>query len=256
MQLNQKLYRKDYTGEDVNVIGIYIDNQWQYQKEFVTNPFTNLPFSNHAVVIGNGVSRKDFDLRLFLDHRDVAAWGEVGAWKPAINPKKFNTYGCNAIYRNYRPDFVIAVGEDMIQEMANSNYCDDNPVYSNAWALPLYPGKFNYIPQDPGYNAGAIAAYLAAFDGHKKVFMLGFDGIDSIGDNYNIYAGTPGYPGNHVIISENFWVNSLNEIMQLYSDVEFVRVTPTANFRTPEPWKYLSNFRTVDFRQFVVEADI
>lgn len=256
MQIVKKIYRKDYSGEDVNVIGLYIDKEWQYQKEYIPNSVHNLPLSNRAVVIGNGISRLDFDLRLILNHRETAVWGEQGPWIPALTAKKFNTYGCNAIYRHYQPDFVVAVGDEMIKEIAESEYCNNYPVYANAWAVAAYPGKFNFIPQDLAFNSGAIAAYLAAFDGHKKVFMLGFDGIDSEVNNYNVYTGTPCYPADSQNVTESFWANALAEVMKTYSDTEFIRVAPTSTFRTPEPWKYLLNFRTITFRQFVLEADL
>lgn len=256
MQAINQIYRKDYAGEDVNVLGIYINERWQYQKEFIPSTFLNVPYSNRAVVIGNGLSRLQFDLKLILNHRDVAAWGETGPWKPALTTKKFNTYGCNAIYREYQPDFVVAVGDEIIDEIANNEYSTNFPVYANAWALLKYPGKFNFIPQDPVYNSGALAAYLAAFDGHKKVFMLGFDGIDSSNSNYNAFSGTPGYPIDSQNITEAFWVNALAEVMRVYAETEFIHVAPTMNFRIPELWKYLPNFRTIDFRKFVLEADI
>lgn len=256
MQSVNKKYRSDYTGENVNTVGLYINQAWHYQEEFVTNAFDNIPKFNQAVVVGNGMSRLQFDIDLFLDHRDVTSWGEIGDWKPAPIGKKFNTYGCNALYRTHRPDFLVAVGKQIVKEIADSDYIDDNIVYANANVLPEYPQKFNYIPQDPSYNAGAIAAYLAAFDEHKKIFLLGFDGIDSTNTGYNVYTGTPGYPVDGDNLTEDFWISSLATVMKTYDDVEFVRVAPTTGFRTPELWKYFPNFRTIDFRQFVIEADL
>ena len=256
MQIIQRLYRKDYQGEDVNTVGLYHEQKWSYQREFVSNPFTNLPLSNRAVVVGNGFSRLGFDLNHFLPTRETTAWGEFAPWVPAKSAKKFNTYGCNALYRQYKPDFLIATGNDMIQEIVNSDYTQENIVYSNSRTVMEHTGKFHYIPQDLSYNSGAIAAYLAAFDGHKRVFMIGFDGIDNTTHNYNAYAGTNAYQASSTPVSESYWVISLLNIMKLYSDVEFFRVAPTNTFRTPEPWKYLLNYRTINFRQFVCEADL
>jgi hypothetical protein len=97
---------------------------------------------------------------------------------------------------------------------------------------------------------------MAAFDGHKKVYMLGFDGIDNPTDIYNVYAGTPSYPAKTDSILEDFWVLSLENLMKTYSDTEFIRVAPARTFRSPEAWKYLLNYRVIDFRDFVLEADV
>lgn len=256
MQTVKQLYRKDYTGEDVNVAAEYVNQQWNYETEHVANPFENLPMSNRAVVVGNGVTRLAFDLKLFLASRDTTAWGERSEWKPPITTKRFNTYGCNALYRNYQPDFLVATGEAMIQELAADEYCANNIVYANKQTVTAYPGKFHYVPQDPQWNSGSVATYLAAFDGHKKVFMIGFDGVDSADSSYTVYAGTNAYPAAHDAASEDYWELSMAAVFNSYPDTSFIRVCPTKNFRVPEAWKYCLNYRSVDFRQFVLEADL
>lgn len=255
MTMLEKIYRKDINEENVNTVGFYLNDEWRYQKEPI--PITQIPIkSNNALVIGNGKTGHEFDLTKILPYRETTPWGEVGQWQYKRQISNFYTYGCNAIYRNLRPDFVIATGKNFINEIAASTYCSENVVYTNLKFLEQYPSKFHAIPQNPEFNSGAIAAYLAAFDGHKKVFMLGFDGIDTPGDIYNMYADTPNYPAKSAPINQEFWDRSLNSVMQVYSDTEFIRVCPTKDFVQPELWKYNLNYRQVDFRQFVVEADI
>jgi len=253
MQKIKQLYRTDYHGEDVNVEAIYKDAEWSYVKEFIANPIDFKPLSSRAVVIGNGTSRLDFDIKNFLPFHT----GPLDTqWWPQYGRKNFYTYGCNALYREYAPDFLIATGKEIVAEIAASGYADERIVYANASELSDYPGKFQFIPQDPQYNSGALAAYLAAFDGHKKIFLIGFDSNDTPGYNYNVYAGTPGYPGTYTDILEDYWCRSLAIIFNTYPDVEFVRVSPTVGFRVPEIWKYYKNFRSITFRQFIIECDI
>jgi hypothetical protein len=144
----------------------------------------------------------------------------------------------------------------MIQEVATSPYTKDHIAYANNSAVVEWQGRFHVIPQDPPWNSGTLAAYLAAFDGHKKIFLLGFDNNDTAGHNYNVYANTPCYPKLESNVVESFWIESMLVLMTTYSDVEFIRVAPNANFTTPEAWKYFVNFRTIDFHRFVLEADI
>ena len=141
-------------------------------------------------------------------------------------------------------------------EIANSGFCDDHVVYANKWNIAEYPKQFYLIPQDPAWNAGSLATYMACFDGHKKIFLLGFDGNDTDGHNYNIYAGTAGYPSLTDTVTEGIWEKTMACVFDTYSDVDFIRVSPTDNFRTPESWKYCVNLRTINFRQFVLEADL
>ena len=251
MQKIQKIYRKDYRGEEVITNRVYQNSKWNPTTEFIPTESLFNPESKSAVILGNGPTRLEFDCKRFLDYRMPNH-----TWRTNENKVNFLTYGCNALFRDYRPDFVIATGDRLLREIADSGYCDSRVVYANNEPLTRFPGKFNLIPQNPQFNSGAIAAYLAAFDGHKKVFMLGFDGNDTPGYNYNVYKGTTGYYSDSTPITEDFWVQSLELIMTTYNETEFVRVAPTASFRTPEAWKYCLNYRQIDFRQFASEVGL
>ena len=253
MQKLVKQYRNNYYGEHVNLVGTYKNSEWEYTKEFLNPSFDVKPLSDIAVVIGNGESRLEFDMRHFMSFKT----GPLDTnWSKQYGRKKFYTYGCNALYRDFSPDFLFVTGDEITKEVVNSGYCEDHVVYANNWVLPQYPNKFHYIPENPAYNSGALAAYMAAFDGHKKIFMLGFDGNDTNNLNCNVYNNTNGYPTKEYQTLEEFWVVALKNVMDVYDDTEFIRVAPSENFRTPEPWKYNLNFRTISFRQFVLEADI
>jgi hypothetical protein len=245
MQLIKPLYRANYTGEEVTTQLVYQNNRWNATNEFVHSQITNLQISNQALVIVNGSSRSEFDLRHVKTHRA----GLLGA-------NRLQTYGCNASYRDYESDFLVAIGEEIVQEIAQSDYCDDNIVYANAESIVQYPKQFYLLPQDPHWNSGAIAAYLACFDGHQKVYLMGFDGNDSTNGHYNVYANTVGYYTADTHIPEDYWEQTMLQVMNTYPTVDFVRVMPTRNFRLPESWKYQTNLRTINFRDFVLEADL
>ena len=253
MQKIKEIYRKTYEGEHVNIEGTYIENAWNYKTEFIEKSFDETLLSNRAVVIGNGESRLGFNLNLILPYKT----GPLDKkWHQQLSAKKMLVYGCNALYRDHKPDFLIATGDSMIDELVESGYCDNNIVYANSTTLLKYPGKFSFIPENPSFNSGALAAYIAAFDGHKKIYMLGFDGNDTPNVNTNVYNGTNAYPTVNTTIFEKYWVVSLKVVMDTYKDVEFIRVSPTTDFRVPDLWKYNTNFRNIDFRKFVLEADI
>jgi hypothetical protein len=94
---------------------------------------------------------------------------------------------------------------------------------------------------------------LAAFDGHKTIYMLGFDAEHGEFET-NIYRGTHAYESNSN--TGTYYVNALSQIMNLYDDVDFVRVMPTLNAEMPEAWKYITNLRQITYRQFTLEVDL
>jgi hypothetical protein len=48
----------------------------------------------------------------------------------------------------------------------------------------------------------------------------------------------------------------MKQVMDIYDDVDFVRVAPTKDFYMPESWKYQLNLRQISFKEFVIEADL
>lgn len=246
MQKIQKIHRGEYIGEDVVTSMTYSQGQWQYETEYIANQVENNQVSNRAIVIGNGTSRKTFDLAHIARHKNGV--GVHGA---------LQSYGCNALYREFTPSFLVANGDVIVKEIAESGYCTNNIVYANATSIVKYPGKFYLIPQDPSWNAGSIATYMACFDGHSTVYLMGFDGMDHYSTDYNVYSGTNGYTSvpthGH---NEDFWTQSMALVFNTYNDVDFVRVTPTPNFRMPDEWKYIVNLRQITFNEFILEADL
>ena len=240
-----KSYRADYTSENIVVERNYTDGVWHDTTETVTNSVTNTQISNQAVVIGNGPSRLDFDMRAIFEHRG----GLLGA-------DTVQTYGCNALSRDYTPDFLVARGNGIIAELAGKDYPTDNIVYTSSIHLLEYPNKFYLIPRDPYTDAGTTAAYIAAFDGHKKIFLLGFDNQDTPDYNYNVYADTDGYSATRSEASSQKWVADRAMLINTYNDVDFVWVTNAGSVTMPDEWAALVNFRQISFNAFVIEANL
>jgi len=63
--------------------------------------------------IGNGESRKDFDLNKLKPHGKI--------------------YGCNALYRDFTPDVLVAVDGGIIHEIYHSGYSLNNECWFRDW---------------------------------------------------------------------------------------------------------------------------
>jgi hypothetical protein len=252
MQKIKPLNRSTYGGDNIVTELRYTGGAWHPTFEHVPNAVFNNQISNKAVVLGNGPSRLELypqgDLfQLLANHKGgLLAAGRV------------QTYGCNAIVRDFIPDFVVA-NDEVASELVNSGYCDQTIVYGTGDMVLKYPGKFYLPPQQPPYNMGAIAAYLACFDGHQSVYLMGFDCYDShAGEHftYNIYAGTTGYPGAEAPNTEAFFIKAMEQVMSTYPQVDFVRVMPTDTYVVPDSWQYFLNFRQIGFTDFAREVDL
>jgi hypothetical protein len=243
LKLN-KLYRKSYTGEDI-IAKRYLENGvWTTVTERVPSNVTNNQISNRAVVFGNGISRSTFDPKHIIDHKS----GLLGA-------DTLQTYACNAFYRDYTPDFLVVTDRRIAGEIVKNKYTN-NITYARVDVTLEFPKKFYLIPHDVYADAGTTALYLAAFDGHKRIYMLGFDGQDTPGHNNNIYASTTGYDPVKFNISDEKWVNNQLAVINTYDDVDFVHVSETGRATIPEAWKYCTNLRRISYRDMVLEADL
>jgi hypothetical protein len=199
-----KQYRKDYTGEDIITSRTLENRNWTSTTETVPNAVTNNQISNRAVIIGNAPTRLEFDLNI-LKHPS----GLLGAYT-------LQSYGCNALYRDFTPDFLVAHGNEIVKELSDTDYVKNNIVYTNAINLLAYPSKFYLIPYDPYADSGTTAAYIAAFDGHKRIYLLGFHGHDTPGTNFNVYAGTNGYDPKECDLDSGKWPVNLAQLFKVY----------------------------------------
>jgi hypothetical protein len=227
MQTVKKLYRSTYTGEHVVTNATYANSKWTTNNEWVPSGVENIHTTTQALIIGGGSSWQEGFSKFNLNHIKNHKGGLLGV-------NRLQTYGTNRLYKQYSPDFLI-IDDNEADDIVTDGYFFNHIVYAHAPQILKYPGKFYLIPQDPSWNAGAVAAYMACFDGHKKVYLMGFDGQQ--GD-------------------DAFYEKAMLEVFKLYPDVEFIRVCPTPYYYMPESWKYAVNLRQVDFRGFVLEADI
>ena len=69
---------------------------------------------NRVFVLGNGQSRLGLDLKELRKHGKI--------------------YGCNAIYRDFKPDVLIGVDQGIMHEMYHSGICEKIPTYFRNWS--------------------------------------------------------------------------------------------------------------------------
>jgi hypothetical protein len=167
-----------------------------------------------AFVLGNGQSRRT------IDPVDLKKHGKV--------------YGCNALYRTFAPDCLVATDRPIAQEIQNSGYSLKNTFYTRR---PLTNLGAKVIPKKYfGNSSGPVAIALAALDGHKKIYMLGFDmGPSSSGKFNNMYADTDFYKSSKDTATfTGNWVRQIQIICRDFPQHEFVRVIGDVTAPVPE----------------------
>lgn len=170
-----------------------------------------------AFVLGNGVSRQCVDLNGLRNHGQI--------------------YGCNALYRDFVPDVLIATDRPISEHIQNSGYALEHRFFTRK---PIAGLGARPVPEQYwGYSSGPLAVAIALADRHQDIYLLGFD-MAGINNRFNnVYADTefykrsaapPTYSGN--------WQRQLIQIMKDYPHTNFVRVHGAVTADVPEFAKY------------------
>ncbi len=224
MQVPQR-YREDYTGEFVITNTVYKQGKKEQIREWVDNPITNKHVSNRATCIANGVSLQNFLLAALEGHKG----GLLGS-------KSMQVYGVQDMHKKMKCDFLVAKGQEALDEVIESEYYKDNIVYTTAQHCIANPDMFYLVPHSVKMLPHATALWLACFDGHEEIFLFGYDQYTKDGTY------------------QEKMVYGANAVMKAYSSVKFYHVIKFGT--SPELWKHLPNMRTIDIPEYVSYADV
>lgn len=183
-----------------------------------------------AFVLGNGVSRQAVDVDQLLS----CGW----------------VYGCNALYRTHTPTVLVATDQLIADEIQRSGYSQHNRFYTRR-PLPE-SGAVAITGRYRGYSSGPNAVAIAAADGHRRVYLLGFDMAPTATGHFNnVYADTEFYKKS--TDQPTFAGNWQRQLMTVFGDfpaVTFVRVAgaTTADITI---FDALSNYQKIHIDDFL-----
>ncbi len=187
--------------------------------------------SNPAFVVGNGRSRLAIDLEKLL--------------------KQGIVYGCNAQYREYEPHYIIAVDVKMANEIIASGYHKTHQVWTNANKGVTTKHNINFFNPHKGWSSGPTALWFACTQGHKEVFILGFDYQGMDGKFNNVYADTFNYKKSTDSATYfGNWLSQTEKVIKEFRGVKFYRVIESDAFIPDKLGPQLSNLSHITIDQF------
>jgi hypothetical protein len=181
-------------------------------------------------VLGNGRSR------LGLNLNSLKTAGKV--------------FGCNALYRDFTPDVLVATDPGISKEIELSGYPNNNIFYTRK---PNHPNS-RRITRNSGYSSGPVALTYAALTEALNIYFIGFDLIGMNDKHNNVYSGTSNYQN----ISSNAtyygnWVNQIYNIAREFDIPNFIRVGDSSQYK-PEKWN-LPNIKYQTIDDFLTEVN-
>jgi len=183
-----------------------------------------------AFILGNGLSRNR------LNHHNLLPLGTV--------------YGCNAIYREFEPDFLVAVDVKMVNEIISSGYHRTHQVWTNPNKGVSSKHNINFFNPHKGWSSGPTALNLAVERGHRDVYIFGFDYQGVQGKFNNIYADTYNYKkSTDVATYFGNWLSQTERIIREWAKINFYRVIEDGNF-IPDRLEGIKNLSHLTYTQF------
>lgn len=222
--INQARYRQDYDGEFVITETRWAKGKKEQKREWVPNPIENQHISGRSACIVPSFDHELFDYTMLSRHRG----GLLGS-------KKLQTYGTGLIAQQMKLDFAVETDYNILDKLKEIKYQEENIVYTTARGCINNPGEFYLIPYNPVISLEALPLYLAAFDGHKEIFMIGY--------NKETHAGNSSF-AQHV-----------GSVMHAYPEVTFTLVGKESSMYTN--WLELPNTRLfINYRELMGYCDI
>lgn len=220
-------YRTDYAGEFVVINSSWGGGKKTEQREWIPNPIENQHISGRAACIGSDVNFGDnygqFDYTRLQRHRGGL-----------LSSKKLQTYGTGPIAHQMRLNFAVESDKNKLPALIDSGYAADNIVYTTGINCVKFPGSFYLIPYNQRLLDIATIIYLAAFDGHKEIFLLGYTDETPI-DNTN-------------------WFGQVASVFTAYPGVQFHIIGERT--RMPDIWLNCGNVRTMNYREWISYCDV
>ncbi len=165
-----------------------------------------------AFVLGNGRSR------LTIDPNSLIKLGIV--------------YGCNAQYREYDPHYLVAVDVKMVNEIIAAGYHKTHSVWTNPNKGITTKTNINFFNPHKGWSSGPTALWFSAMNGHKEIYILGFDYQGLAGGRFNnVYADTFNYKkSTDAATFFGNWLSQTEKVIKEYKNVKFFRVIENGGY--------------------------
>lgn len=216
-------YRRDYDGEFLVTELVWKDGAKDQTREWVPNSIQNHHISGRAAVILSDADREQFPYPRLQKHRG----GLLGK-------KRLQTYGSGKIWQDMILDFWISKDRDEVGQAVGVDYDKKSTIYTTPRAVLSYPGRLYLIPQAPLMCAAAISVYVAAFDGHKEIFLLG----GSIDAPWQTSSA----------------ISEIATIIEAYDTTQFICVGTEA--RMSPSWRRFRNVSCQTYREWISYCDV
>ena len=161
-------------------------------------------------------------------------------------------YGCNAVYREIDPHYLVAVDVKMVNEIIAAGYHNTHQVWTNPNKGVTSKHNINFFTPHKGWSSGPTALWFAASQPHTDIYILGFDyqGVD--GKFNNVYADTFNYKkSTDAATYHGNWLSQTEKVIKEFKQKNFYRVVETGAFIPDKLGPTLENLKHINYDDFI-----
>jgi len=186
---------------------------------------------NAAFVLGNGTSR------LSLNHHSLLDKGIV--------------YACNAMYREFEPHYLIAVDVKMVNEIVASGWNKTHAVWTNPNKGISTKHHLNLFNPHKGWSSGPTALWFASEQGHRDIYIFGFDFQGLQGRFNNVYADTYNYKKtSDTATFHGNWLSQTERTIKDFRHTQYYRVINPGDFVPDQLGIQVKNIKHITYDDF------
>ena len=190
--------------------------------------------NNIGFVLGNGRSRLYTDPKNFKEHGII--------------------YGCNALYREFEPDHLIAVDVKMVNEIVASGYNKTHSVWTNPNKGVSTKFNLNFFNPHKGWSSGPTALWYASTQGHNEIYILGFDYQGVEGKFNNVYSDTYNYKkSSDVATYHGNWLSQTEKVIKEFRQIRYYRVIADGAFIPDQLGTQHQNLKHINYHEFNIK---
>jgi hypothetical protein len=155
------------------------------------------------------------------------------------------------------PHYLIAVDVKMVNEIVATGYHKTNELWTNPNKGITTKTGINYFQPHRGWSSGPTALWLACNQGHKDIYILGFDYMGLQGRFNNVYADTFNYKkSTDAATFHGNWLTQTEKIIKEFKTVNFYRVIESSGFVPDRLGSNLNNIHHITYEDLIQKFPI
>jgi hypothetical protein len=155
------------------------------------------------------------------------------------------------MYREFEPHYLIAVDVKMVNEIVASGYNKTHAVWTNPNKGISTKHHLNLFNPHKGWSSGPTALWFASEQGHRDIYLFGFDYQGLQGRFNNVYADTYNYKKtSDTATFHGNWLSQTERTIKDFRHTQYYRVINPGDFVPDQLGIQVKNIKHITYDDF------